>query len=177
MHENVIESSIQTSSALQIQTSNGQPQNVQLGQPFILNGTTQLGQTGNLPLQLTLTQVWFGQSYDNLTADSGYKLLVVAMQAKNIGTNETGIPILTPEVTVDNGNVYSARNLPGTVLLSPTEVKDEAFAFEIPSTTTPVRITFYKVVPRVPLFVLGLSGISISTTTFTSLIAWDSHLL
>jgi hypothetical protein len=143
---------------------------VQLGQPFVINGS----ETNNIPVQLTLTGMWFATDYEYVHADAGYKVFVISMEAKNLGTRETSVPTLGTEVTVDKGYIYGASYDPfvgpDKGSLRPTEVKDDAVAFSILATTTPVKVTFTPLFWETPLFVFYVSGnITTSTSSSTSL--------
>jgi len=63
---------------------------------------------------------------------------------------------------------YDAFVGPDKGSLRPEEVKTDAFAFKILTTTNPVKVSFYQLFDQTPIFVLDLAGIGITTSTSSS---------
>jgi len=117
-----------------------------------------------IPVEIVFVSVWFTLTHEYYKAVEGNKFLVLMIQAKNIGTEETEcFSTARWEVTVDKGQVYPERscNLSAT-MVRPEETKTGYVFFEISTTTSPSEVRYYDDnSANDPTFTLVLRGESI----------------
>jgi len=121
--------------------STQQVNRIRMGQPFILKEGSE-----KIPVEITFISAWFTPTHFHFEANAGYKLLVLEIQAKNVGMKETQV-FLTDrwEATVDKGYVYEEKTCDlFLALIRPEENKTGYVLFEIPLTTSPLEVRYYS---------------------------------
>ncbi len=111
---------------------------VHVGESYIIEGAEEI------PVIITFNSVYYTGKKDWHRADEGYKFLVLDMQLKNVGMEETKcLPHYGYdwEVTVDKGYIYDDEAVTIEYLsLRPEDVKTGYVIFEILKTTNPLEI-------------------------------------
>jgi hypothetical protein len=128
-------------------------QRIKIGQTFSFLTSDKV------PVEITFTSLRYADKAGFSTADKGYKLAVLDVTVKNVGTKETR-PFSSFDkwiVIVDKGYTYDAKAsvyLPDSV--RPEEVKTGYTYFEILETTTPIEIRHTSMFGSTIYFVLEL---------------------
>jgi hypothetical protein len=148
-------------------TASKQTTLVRIGQPFIL----EMDAERNAPVEITFTAARFTANHSYTQADScyvqtgdvWYRLLILEIQVKNVGTKETSAFVTgTWEVTVEKGYTYISKHNPLILSLRPDGAKTDEAVFEILEATTPVEVRYTELLNNQPAFVLDLPEIPLS---------------